>query len=91
MPSTRKPRQARALASSSRVPLSTSHDALEARREALLQRLERLDDVAKNSRGYRSSMTLLNRKYRKATLAARLGILQAAAFMIEVLEMLPFV
>jgi hypothetical protein len=36
-------------------------------------------------------MTLLNQKYRKASLAARLGILQAAAFMIEVLEMLPFV
>lgn len=67
------------------------HDRLEAQREALLQRLERLDDVAKNSRGYRSTMTLLNSKYRKASLAARLGILQAATFMTEVLEMLPFV
>ena len=65
------------------------HDRLEARREALLLRLEKLDEVAKSSRGYRSTLTLLNSKYRKATLAARLGILQAAAFMIEVLEMLP--
>jgi hypothetical protein len=69
---------------------SMRQDRLEAHREALLMRLERLGDGAKNSRGYRSTRTLLNQKYRKATLAARLGILQAAAFMIEVLEMLPF-
>jgi hypothetical protein len=90
MPSARKSRQARANALSSRA-LDLSHDALEARRESLLQRLDKLNGVAKGSRGYRSTLTLLNAKYRKATLAARLGILQSAAFMIEVLEMLPFV
>jgi hypothetical protein len=65
------------------------HARLEARREALLLRLDKLDEAAKCSRGYRSTLILLNQKYRKATLTARLGILQAAAFMIEVLELLP--
>lgn len=90
MPNTRKFRQAKASALPSRA-LDVNHDALEARREALLKRLDMLDNTAKSSRGYRSTLTLLNAKYRKATLAARLGILQSAAFMIEVLEMLPFV
>lgn len=87
MPRTKK---ARARAASSRA-LSATHDALEARRQALLQRLENLDEVAKSSRGYRSTMTLLNAKYRKASLTARVGILQSAGFMVHVLEMLPFV
>lgn len=90
MPNTRKSRQARANALSPRA-FDLSHDSLEARRDSLLQRLDRLGETAKSSRGYRSTLTLLNAKYRKATLAARLGILQSAAFMIEVLEMLPFV
>lgn len=90
MPNTRKSRLARADAGSSRT-FDLSHDSLEARREALLKRLDMLDASAKSSRGYRSTLTLLNAKYRKASLAARLGILQSAAFMIEILEMLPFV
>jgi hypothetical protein len=84
------PRKSRQKSPPSPRAADIRHDRLEAQREALLQRLERLDGVARNSPGYRSSMTLLNSKYRKATLAARLGILQAAAFMIEVLELLPF-
>ena len=86
----RKSRQNRATIASPRGS-ELRHDRLEARREALLQRLDNLDHAAKSSRGYRSTVTLLNQKYRKASLAARLGILQAATFMIEVLEMLPFV
>lgn len=83
MPNLKKPRQVAART----TPLR--HNTLEARREALLMRLQNLDEAAKSSRGYRSSLVLLNQKYRKASLAARLGILQAAAFMIEVLELLP--
>lgn len=84
----RRLRRNRSGAASPRAPI-LRHDRLEAHRESLLLRLERLDGVAKDSRGYRSTLTLLNSKYRKATLAARFGILEAAAFMIEVLEMLP--
>jgi hypothetical protein len=84
----RKSSRNRGSAPSPRV-LDLRHARLEAHREALLLRLDKLDEAAKSSRGYRSTLTLLNSKYRKATLAARLGILQSAAFMIEVLEMLP--
>jgi hypothetical protein len=88
MPNSRKSRPARISALPSRAS-DLRHSNLEARREALLIRLQNLDEVAKNSRGYRSTLILLNQKYRKASLTARLGILQAAAFMIEVLELLP--
>jgi hypothetical protein len=83
MPNPKKPRQVAAR------PPALRHNTLEERREALLMRLQNLDEAAKSSRGYRSTLVLLNQKYRKATLAARLGILQAATFMIEVLELLP--
>ena len=88
-----KPRKSRQNGGTAASPRASEirHDRLEAIREALLLRLDNLDQAAKNSRGYRSTVTLLNQKYRKASLAARLGILQAATFMIEVLEMLPFV
>jgi hypothetical protein len=63
--------------------------SLEATREMLLQRLEHLGPEAKRSPGYKSALTLLNRKFRLATLSARIGILQAASFMIDVLERTP--
>jgi len=66
-------------------------DKLEAEREALLQRLAFLGENAKTHRGYETARRLLNQKFRKSTLVARLGILQAASFMIDVLERsLPF-
>jgi hypothetical protein len=67
-------------------------EKLEAERDALLQRLAHLGDGAKRQRGYETVRRLLNQKFRKATLVARLGILQAASFMIDVLERtIPFV
>lgn len=62
---------------------------LEVTRETLLKRLEHLGPDAKRMPGYKSALTLLNRKFRLATLSARIGILQAAAFMVEVLERTP--
>jgi HAMP domain-containing protein len=66
-------------------------EILERRREQLLQRLENLDPSVKSRPGYRSALRLLNQKFRAATLTARLGILEAAAFMVNVLENLPLV
>ena len=60
-----------------------SLDRLEADREALLRRLSRLDSGAKLLPGYRSALTLLNSRFRRA-------LLQAAQFMIEVLERIPY-
>ena len=54
-----------------------------------MQRLRGLDPSAKARPGYRSALVLLNSKFRAAAPAARLGILQAASFMVNVLERLP--
>jgi hypothetical protein len=70
---------------------SASSVRLTARREALLHRLRELDAAAKAKPGYRSALILLNRKFRAASPAARLGILEAASFMVNVLERLPLV
>lgn len=68
---------------------SAGSASLTAQREVLLRRLKGLDAAAKAKPGYRSALVLLNRKYRAATPTARLGILQAASFMVNVLERLP--
>ena len=62
---------------------------MEHSREALLARLQNLDPRAKTQPGYRTALSLLNSKFRKSSLSARVAVLQAAAFMIEVLEKLP--
>jgi hypothetical protein len=66
-----------------------SHANLEARREALLKRLESLPPKLRANRGYASARALLGGSYLRASLAARLAVLQTAQFMISVLEMLP--
>ena len=64
------------------------YNELEARRAALLARLQRLGDRAQQHPGYRRVLKLLNDTFRKAKLAQRLAILQAAAWLIDVLEQL---
>jgi len=64
------------------------YDDLESRRAALIERLAALDDAARRQAGYRNALKLLNDTFRKSSLAQRLSVLQAAAFMIEVLEKL---
>ena len=65
------------------------HGDLEAKRDLLLKRLERLSEKAKAQRGYSSARSLLGTTYRRTNLAARLAVLETAQFMINVLEMLP--
>lgn len=66
-----------------------SADRLESQREELLARLARVHDNARVSPGYRTALRLLNPMFRKASLAARVAILQSAAFMVEILELTP--
>lgn len=66
-----------------------SHASLEARREALVQRLENLNPKLRVNRGYASAKALLGASYMRANLKARHAVLQTAQFMITVLEMLP--
>jgi len=63
-------------------------DELEARRTALVTRLTSLGAAGQQHRGYNRALTLLNDTFRKAKLAQRLAILQAAAWLIGVLEKL---
>lgn len=66
-----------------------SPDDMEHDRSKLLRRLHNLDPRVKDKPGYRTALSLLNSKFRKASLGARVAVLQSAAFMIEVLEKLP--
>lgn len=68
---------------------TVSPEVMELERSALLDRLQNLDPRAKARPGYRTALSLLNSKFRKASIGARLAVLQSAAFMIEVLEKLP--
>ena len=75
-------------ASSAKVK-AQSPDDLEEDRCKLLRRLENLDPRVREKPGYRTALLLLNSKFRKAKLAARVAVLQSATFMIEVLEKVP--
>ena len=64
------------------------YDELEARRAALIARLTTLGEASKRHPAYRRALTLLNDTFRKAKVTQRLAVLQAAAWLIDVLEKL---
>jgi hypothetical protein len=69
-----------------RVSFRERYDALETRRDQLVTRLQRLGDLSKVHPGYKRALKLLNDTFRKSRLAQRLAVLQAAAWLIDVLE-----
>jgi len=62
------------------------YDDLEKRRAELMKRLQSLSDGAHRHPGYKRALKLLNDTFRKSKLAQRLAVLQAAAWLIEILE-----
>jgi hypothetical protein len=64
------------------------YNDLEVRRAALVARLGALGDASRRHPGYRRALTLLNATFRKEKLAQRLAVLQAAAWLIDILEKL---
>ena len=62
------------------------YDQLEARRTELMARLGMLDENGRRHPGYKRALTLLNATFRKSKLSQRLAVLQAAAWLINVLE-----
>ena len=77
--------------SSARAPRATfreRYSALETRRAELVARLTTLDRSARSHPGYKRAFTLLNNTFRKEKLPRRLAVLQAAAWLIDVLEKL---
>ncbi len=70
----------------SRATFRNRYDDLENRRSELMTRLRRLGEIAKPHPGYKRALTLLNDTFRKSRLSQRLAVLQAAAWLIDVLE-----
>lgn len=64
------------------------YDELEARRVELIERLQGLGARAQAHPAYKRALKLLNDTFRKSKLAQRLAVLQAAAWLIDVLERL---
>ena len=64
------------------------YDEIEARRTALVARLTSLGEAAQRHPGYKRAFTLLNATFRRSKLAQRLAVLQAAAWLIDILEKL---
>jgi hypothetical protein len=64
--------------------------ALEHKREELLRRLANTQAAAGRAHpGAKRALTLLNQTFRKASVAQRLAVLQAADWLIRVIEMTP--
>jgi hypothetical protein len=64
------------------------YEVLERRRLELLDRHKRLNDEAREHPGHRRALTLLNERFRGAKVVQRVAILQAAEWLINVLETL---
>lgn len=75
-------------AEKTRANFRSRYDELEARREELVARLHSVSGTAQQHPGYKRALKLLNDTFRKAKLAQRLAILQAAAWLINLLEMM---
>jgi hypothetical protein len=86
MPHRRSPPPSSTPAPQPRGSFRSRYDELEAQRAALVNRLERLGDTGKQHPGYKRALKLLNDTFRKSKLAQRLAVLQAAAWLIDVLE-----
>ena len=62
------------------------YDELEAQRAALIARLRKLSTDAHQHPSYKRALKLLNSTFRRSKLAQRLAVLEAAAWLIDVLE-----
>jgi hypothetical protein len=62
------------------------YDALEQRREELITRLGALGDKAQANPAHGRARNLLNEKFRSASLVQRAAVLEAAAWLIALLD-----
>ena len=72
----------------SRKSFRQRYDELEARRVELIARLTTLGENARAHPAYKRSLKLLNQTFRHGRLAQRLAVLQAATWLIDLLEKL---
>jgi hypothetical protein len=88
MPNRRPPDAREKSSAQPRAGFRERYDEIEAHRTALIARLSALGDSARRHPGYRRALTLLNATFRRAKLAQRLAILEAASWLIDLLEKL---
>jgi len=86
MPNRRPPTHTRQSGSANAGELPQRYDDLEAKRGALIARLRMLGGISRQHPGYKRALTLLNDTFRKSKVAQRLAVLEAAAWLIDVLE-----
>lgn len=84
----RRTKSGPAAASSPRKSFRQRYNEIEARRSELIARLSTLGENARSHPAYKRSLRLLNDTFRKGRLAQRIAILEAADWLIEVLEKL---
>lgn len=84
----RRPPLPRDVAPPKRGTFRQRYDDLETKRTALMQRLSGMSANAQQHPAYKRALKLLNDTFRKSKLAQRLAVLQAAAWLIDVLEQL---
>jgi hypothetical protein len=83
------PRKSVPKAKAAPIQFHKRFDELEKRRKLLLAQLNTLGEYATKYPAYRNALTLLNAKFRTASLVQRGAILEAAAWLIDLLEKLP--
>jgi hypothetical protein len=86
MPHRRPPRTRANGSPPARETFRQRYDGLEAQRDVLVARLRWLGGTAQIHPGYKRALKLLNDTFRKSKLAQRLAVLQAAAWLIDLLE-----
>lgn len=91
MPDNNRPRPS-AAAAPEKISFRKRYDELEHRRVALVGRLNKLGEHGRGHPSFRKAMTLLTRTFRDAKLVQRAAILQAAEWLISLIESgMPFV
>jgi hypothetical protein len=88
MPNRRPPDASENSSAQPRAGFRERYDEIEAHRAALVARLTALSESGQRHPGYKRAFTLLNATFRKAKLAQRLAILEAASWLIDLLEKL---
>jgi hypothetical protein len=88
VPNRRPPDASNRSSAPPRAGFRKRYDEIEAHRAALIARLTSLGEAGQRHPGYKRALKLLNDTFRRSKLAQRLAILQAAAWLIDLLEML---
>lgn len=88
MPHRRPPAPSAKSAALPRADFRERYDEIEAHRAVLVARLTSLSEAGQRHPGYKRAFTRLNATFRRSKLPQRLGVLQAAAWLIDVLEKL---